>query len=78
MQALAVISFLFCMVSMYLIFINENKAATILFAISLLSLIISTIISLQEIFISTKAVELELSDMEGLEKESILNIFKRD
>jgi hypothetical protein len=78
MQAFAVISFLCCMVSMYLIFIEKMEAATVLFALSLLSLIISTLISLQEIFISTKAVELELSDMEGLEKESILNIFKRD
>ncbi len=78
MQALAVISFLFCMVSMYLIFIEEMHYATILFALSLLSLIISTLISLQEIFISTKAVEIELSDMEGLEKETILNMFKRD
>ncbi len=77
MQAFAVLSFLGCMVCMYLIFRNQLATATVLFAISLLSLIISTVISLQEIFISTRAVELELSDIEGLDKETILDIFKR-
>jgi hypothetical protein len=77
MQTMAVVSFLCCMVCMYLIY-RQIEGAHILFAISLLSLIISLIISLQEIFISTKAIELELSDMEELEKTSLFDIFKKD
>jgi hypothetical protein len=77
MQTLAVLSFLSCMVCMYLIY-RAIDGAHILFAVSLLCLILSLIISLQEIFISTKAIELELSDMEDLEKASLLDIFKRD
>ncbi len=77
MQTLAVLSFLCCMVCMYLIY-RTYDGAHILFAVSLLCLILSLIISLQEIFISTKAIELELSDMEDLEKASLLDIFKRD
>ena len=41
------------------------------FAMSLLSLLASLIISLIEISKSTKALELELSDMEELEKSNI-------
>jgi hypothetical protein len=77
MQTLAVVSFLCCMVCMYFIY-RQYVGAHILFAISLLCLILSLLISLQEIFISTKAIELELSDMEDLEKASLLDIFKRD
>jgi hypothetical protein len=77
MQTLAVLSFLCCMVCMYLIY-RQYSGAHILFAFSLLCLILSLVISLQEIFISTKAIELELSDMEELEKASLLDIFKRD
>jgi hypothetical protein len=77
MQAFAVLSFLCSMITMYLIFREFQDAATIVFLISIVSLIISTIISLQEIFISTKALEIELSDMEGIGKDSILDFFKK-
>ena len=49
-----------------------------LFVLSILSLIGSLLISLAEIFISTRALELDLSDIEGLENDGILGIFKRD
>jgi hypothetical protein len=78
MQALGVLSFLCCMISMYFIFRDNQPAAQVLFAGSLLALIVSLLFSLAEIFISTRAVELELSDMEGLKKDSLLDIFKRD
>lgn len=78
MQALAVTSFLLCTICMFLIYQEFQSAATYLFALSLISLVISLLISLAEIFISTKALELELSDMEGLEKGSLLDIFKRE
>ncbi len=77
MQALAVSSFLCCIICMYFIFRGNMDIAHILFVISILSLIASLIISLSEIFISTHALELDLSDIEGLEENSLLNIFKR-
>lgn len=76
MQALAVLSFLLCMVAMFLIYRGSQPAAQLLFAGSMLCLIASLFVSLVEIFISTRAVELELSDMEGLDKESLLDMFK--
>jgi hypothetical protein len=78
MQALGVGSFLCCIICVYFIFSNHMMAAHILFVISILCLVASLLISLAEIIISTRAVELELSDIEGLEKDSMLNMFKRD
>jgi hypothetical protein len=78
MQALAVFSFLSCTISMFLIYRELHVVAAYLFGLSLFSLVISLLISLAEIFISTKALELELSDLTGLEKGSLLNIFKRE
>ncbi len=73
MQATGVLSFLLCIVCIYLIFENHQHAAKIIFAASLLSLLLSLTFSLIEIFRSTKAIDLELSDMEIKEK----NILKR-
>ncbi len=78
MQALGVGSFLCCIICMYFIFIGHLAIAHILFVLSILSLIGSLLISLAEIFISTRALELDLSDIEGLENDGILGIFKRD
>lgn len=64
MQALAVFSFLFCLICMYLIFINKHTVAHWLFAASMFLLMISMVLSILEIQISTKALEHELSDME--------------
>ena len=64
MQALAVSSFLLCLVCMYLIFTNNQEVAHILFAISMIGLMASMVLSILEIQISTKALEHELSDME--------------
>jgi hypothetical protein len=71
MQALGVLSFLLCVVCMYLIFRSYTTAANWVFAASLLSLLASLIFSLMEIYLSTKAIDLELSDME-LNKQSLL------
>ena len=70
MQGLGVFSFLLCVVCMYTIYIDNQKTAAILFTISLLSLGVSLFISLVEIIKSTNALELELSDMEDLEKSN--------
>lgn len=73
MQALGVFSFLLCVVCMYLIYSESQMAARLVFALSLVSLGASLFISLVEIIKSTRALELEISDVEELEKS---NFFK--
>jgi hypothetical protein len=73
MQGLGVLSFLCCVVTMYCIYRGWGDETEFIFAFSLLSLLASLIFSLVEIFQSTSAIELELSDMEELEQS---NIFK--
>jgi len=68
MQGLGVFSFLCCVVTMYTIYVNWMSAVKYEFAVSLLSLLASLIISLVEISQSTKALELELSDIEEPER----------
>ena len=63
MQGLGVLSFVFCVITMYTIYMNWNVAVKYEFAISLLSLLASLIVSLVEIGQSTKALELELGDI---------------
>ncbi|MCB0504210.1 MAG: DUF2721 domain-containing protein [Cyclobacteriaceae bacterium] len=65
MQAFGVLSFVFTVICMFLLFKELNYWANIVFGLSLISLLISLIISLVEIQVSTKALNLELSDMEG-------------
>lgn len=67
MQGSGVFSFLLCVVCMYSIYNEWHYFAKMVFAGSLLSLLISLIYSLIEILQSTKAVELLLSDIQGLE-----------
>jgi hypothetical protein len=64
MQAFGVLSFVFTVICMFLLFQELTNWANIVFGISLFSLLLSLVISLIEIQISTKALELELSDME--------------
>ncbi len=66
MQALAVFSFLCCVVCMFALYKEWTLVAEYAFGISLISLLASLILSLIEIYLSTKALELELSDMEDL------------
>ncbi len=71
MQGLGVFSFLLCVVCMYCIYNGWMRIANYVFALSLLSLLASLIISLMEIIKSTNALELELSDIEGIEDTNI-------
>ncbi|MCA0426221.1 MAG: DUF2721 domain-containing protein [Bacteroidetes bacterium] len=64
MQALGVLSFFFCVLSMAFIFYGNEEFPLVLFAMSLLSLLASLGLSLYEIFISTKALQIELKDIE--------------
>src|SRR5204862_1800256 len=70
MQGLGVFSFVCCVFTMYSIYSDWPAVAKYIFAVSLLSLLTSLIISLIEITQSTKAIEVELSDIEELEKSS--------
>lgn len=70
MQGMGVFSFLCCVVTMYGVYQEWTGLLGYIFALSLLSLLASLIISLVEISKSTKALELELSDMEDLEKSN--------
>jgi hypothetical protein len=63
MQALGVSSFLLCTLSMFALFIQQQRPAEILFGLSLLLLMGSLLASLYEIAISTKAIEAELEDI---------------
>jgi hypothetical protein len=64
MQGLGVFSFVCCVITMYTIYMNWSVALKYEFGLSLLSLLASLVISLFEITMSTKALELELSDIE--------------
>lgn len=64
MQIFGVTSFFFCVLSMILIFQQAGDWGSYTFGASMILLLISLLISLREIQISTKALEIELSDME--------------
>lgn len=72
MQACAILSFFMCVLTMWLLYNGEQLIAKYSFGTSLLLLMISLFISLREIQISVKALEIELSDLEELMKESKL------
>ncbi|MEJ1239116.1 DUF2721 domain-containing protein [Chryseolinea sp. T2] len=63
MQAMGIISFFFCVLSMLFFYFDKTSWAFSIFGLSLLSLLISLALSLNEIIISTKALEIELRDM---------------
>ncbi len=78
MQGFGIVSFLCCVLCMYIIFRGWMQVAHWIFAASLIFLLASIILSLLEINKSTKAIELELSDIEELNKGNIFeDIFKR-
>ena len=73
MQAMGVLSFLFCVVCMFTIFRGWNEASYLIFALSILCFIISLVTSLIEITLSVRALEVELSDMEDLSDRNIFS-----
>ena len=72
MQGFGVFSFLLCVACMYSIYNSWSHMANFLFAVSLMSLLISLFFSLVEIFLSTSALEVLLSEVEELSEESLL------
>jgi len=64
MQAAGIISFFLCVLSMLFFYLNNATLAYSIFGLSLIFLLLSLALSLNEIFISTKALEIELKNME--------------
>lgn len=79
MQGLGILSFFCCVLCMYCIFRGWQVLSHWIFASSLIFLLGSIILSLLEINKSTKALEVELSDIEELNGATIFSdIFKKD
>ncbi len=64
MQLFGVLSFFFCVLSMIFIFQENLQAGSYIFGVSLVLLLLSLLLSLWEVQISTKALEIELSNLE--------------
>ena len=64
MQAIAIISFLTSVITMFLLYIEQLNMANIIFGISLFSLMISLFLSFIEVQISTKALSIRLDKIE--------------
>lgn len=64
MQTAGVLSFLLCTIAMLFLFLEMSQLGTVTFGLSLFTLMMSLVISLYEVRISTKAIEIELESME--------------
>ena len=63
MQAVAILSFLFSAITMFLIYVGYSFWANMAFGFSLLALMLSLILSLVEVQLSTRALGIQLDDM---------------
>ena len=63
-QLFGVVSFLLCVISMFSIFMHMIIAAEIIFALSLIALFISLLLSLQEVLLSIGALNIEMRKIE--------------
>jgi len=66
MQAMAIISFLLAVITMFFIYIEKMVWANIAFGVSLIALMISLSLSFLEVQLSTQALEIQLNDMDDL------------
>ncbi|NBW34292.1 MAG: DUF2721 domain-containing protein [Cytophagia bacterium] len=64
MQSTSIFSFFLCVLSMLFIYFQHSNWAVFTFGGSLFSLLLSLALSLREISISTRALEIELKNME--------------
>lgn len=67
MQIYGIISLLLCVVCMFLVYVEKNTIAEFIFGIALVLLILSLALSVREIQISVRALNLHLSDIEQKE-----------
>ncbi len=70
MQIAGISSLLLCVLCMFLIYINLLGMAELLFGLGMVLLIVSLALSIWEINISVRALDLHLSDAEVLEKKN--------
>jgi hypothetical protein len=64
MQAAGIVSFFLCVLCMLFFYFQIEVVAFSIFGLSLVFLLLSLALSLNEIFISTRALEIELRNME--------------
>ena len=64
MQIFGVLSLLLCVITMFLIYINLQFLSAIIFAIALILFIVSLTLSVWELLLSTKSLNIYLSDMD--------------
>lgn len=65
MQLLAVIGIICCILAMGLIFYGQQYYGNITFGFSMAFIVLSLLASVSELLLSTKALNIELEDMEG-------------
>jgi len=64
MQAMGITAFLACTASMLFLYVGLHTLGSVLFGLSLLLLCVSLLLSLWEIHISVRAINIELEDLE--------------
>lgn len=64
MQLMGVLSLFLCVLAMFFLYLGSTLAGEVVFGISLVALLLSLFVSLREIQLSTRALDIELSDME--------------
>jgi hypothetical protein len=64
MQSSSIVSFFFCVLSMLCFFLERELWGYTIFGLSLCFLLLSLVLSFTEISLSTKALEIELKDMQ--------------
>ena len=69
MQVLGIVSLFLCVVTMFLIYVGFHEIAVYVFGLGMFSLIASLGVSIQEITISVKALEIHLSRIERKNKK---------
>ncbi len=65
MQTTSIVSFLLAAVSMFLIYVELRTWANLVFGLSLIFLMASLVLSLWEVRLSTRALGIQLQDMES-------------
>jgi multidrug efflux pump subunit AcrB len=68
MQAFGVASLLFCVVCMFILFAGWIQLGKLIFAISLILMMVSLLLSFREVQVSVDALHLRLSDLESDQK----------
>ena len=69
MQAFGVLSLLFCVLCMFVLFANWTTAGEVIFGISLILMMVSLALSVREIQVSVGALDLHLKDLENAPPE---------